>query len=67
MPALLRFFEIYFPPSVMRKVGTFVIFIIIGFLLQDFLILFFITFIFSYLFLEVGETLAEKIRTWGKT
>ncbi len=67
MPALLRFFEIYFPPSVMRKVGTFVIFIIIGFILQDFLILFFITFIFSYLFLEVGETLAEKIRTWGKT
>jgi hypothetical protein len=51
----------------MRKVGTFVIFIIIGFILQDFLILFFITFIFSYLFLEVGETLAEKIRTWGKT
>jgi predicted PurR-regulated permease PerM len=66
MPTILRFFKIYLPPSVLRKVGTFVIFILIGFILQDFLILFFITFIFAYLFLEVGEVLASKIHNWWK-
>jgi predicted PurR-regulated permease PerM len=65
MPILLRFFHIYFPPSVIRKITTFVILIGLGFLLRDFLVLFFITFIFAYIFLEVGESLSHRIHDWG--
>jgi hypothetical protein len=64
MPSILRFFEIYFPASVMQKIATFAVLIGLGFLVRDFLVLFFITFIFAYLFLEVGETLAHKIHDW---
>ena len=63
---MLRFFEIYFPASVMRKLATFAILFGLGFLVQDFLVLFFITFLFAYLFLEVGETLAHKIHNWWR-
>jgi predicted PurR-regulated permease PerM len=65
MPYILRFISIYFPPSVIRKITTFVILIGLGFLLQDFLILFFITFLFAYIFLEVGESLSHRIHDWG--
>lgn len=64
MPAILKFFQVYFPPSVIRKLATFAILFGLGFLVQDFLVLFFITFIFAYLFLEVGETLAHRIHSW---
>ena len=65
MPAIIRFFQIYFPTSVLQKLTTF--FIIIGslYLVSDFLILFFVTFLFAYIFLEVGETFAHKIHDWG--
>ena len=65
MPYILRFISIYFPPSVIQKITTFVILIGLGFLLRDFLVLFFITFIFAYIFLEVGEILSHKIHDWG--
>jgi predicted PurR-regulated permease PerM len=66
MPAILRFFQIYLPASVMRKLATLAVLIGLGFLVQDFLVLFFITFIFAYLFLEVGETLAHRIHSWWR-
>lgn len=65
MATFLRFFQIYFPASVVRKIATFLILIALGFMLRDFLMLFFITFLFSYLFLEIGEHLAHKIHDWG--
>lgn len=66
MPSIIRFFQIYLPSSVLRKLATFAILIGLGFLVQDFLILFFITFIFAYLFLEVGQTLAHNIHSWWR-
>ena len=48
-----------------QKISAFFILIIIGYLLKDFLALFLITFIFAYLFLEMGTTLAKKIHDWG--
>lgn len=65
MTTFLRFISIYFPASVIRKITTFVIIIGLGFLLQDFLILFFITFLFAYIFLEIGESLSHSIHDWG--
>ncbi len=64
MAHVLRFFEIYLPASVLQKLATFFLIIILGVFLQDFLVLFFITFLFAYLFLEVGETLAHRIHDW---
>lgn len=66
MPTILRFFQIYLPKSVLQKLTTFFLIVILGFFLQDFLILFFITFLFAYLFLEVGEMLAHKIYNWWR-
>lgn len=37
----------------------------IGYLLTDFLVLFFVTFLFAYIFLELGTYLAHKIHEWG--
>ncbi len=47
-----------------QKISAFFILIIIGYFLKDFLALFLITFIFAYLFLEMGTTLAKKIHDW---
>lgn len=66
MAHVLRFFEIYLPASVLQKLATFFLIIILGVFLQDFLVLFFITFLFAYLFLEVGETLAHRIHDWWR-
>lgn len=48
-----------------QKISAFIILIFIGYLLKDFLALFLITFIFAYLFLEIGTALAKKIHDWG--
>ena len=48
-----------------KKVIAYSILFLIGWTLRDFIILFFITFLFAYIFLEFGSYLAEKIHTWG--
>lgn len=65
MPTILRFFQIYLPATVLRKIWTFLIFIVLGFFLADFLILFFITFLFAYLFLEVWEHISRNLHRWA--
>ena len=57
--------SIVFSQVVIEKIVAFVALIFIGWMLRDFLALFFITFLFAYIFLELGELLANKIHTWG--
>jgi predicted PurR-regulated permease PerM len=56
----LIFSELFF-----QKLLAFGSLIFIGYLLSDFLWLFFITFLFAYLFLEVGTWLTLRIHAWG--
>ena len=37
---------------------------VVGYALRDFLVLFFVTFLFAYIFLELGTYLAQKIHQW---
>lgn len=48
-----------------RKLIAYTLLFIIGYFLRNFLILFFITFLFAYIFLELGKFLAQKIHDWG--
>ena len=56
----LIFSELFF-----QKVLAFGLLFLIGYILSDFLLLFFITFLFAYLFLELGTWLTGMIHTWG--
>ncbi|GAB0174265.1 MAG: AI-2E family transporter [Candidatus Altimarinota bacterium] len=56
---------IIFGPVFWRKLIAFSILFLIGYSLNNFIILFFITFLFAYIFLELGTYLAQKIHTWG--
>lgn len=48
-----------------EKLFAFGLLFFVGYLLSDFLILFFITFLFAYLFLEVGSWISGIIHRWG--
>jgi predicted PurR-regulated permease PerM len=56
-----------FARPVIEKVIAFVLLIFTGWLLSDFLAIFFITFLFAYIFLEMGEALANRLYAWGKS
>lgn len=56
---------IIFGPVFWRKLIAFSILFLIGYSLNNFIILFFITFLFAYIFLELWTYLAQKIHTWG--
>ena len=47
-----------------KKVIAYTLLFFIGYLLRDFLILFFVTFLFAYIFLELGTYLAHMIHDW---
>ena len=47
-----------------KKVITYSLLFVIGYALSDFLVLFFVTFLFSYIFLELGTFVSGKIHTW---
>lgn len=64
MSSIRRFFAVYLPTPVIQRLVTFFILAFLAFVIRDFLVLFFITFIFAYIFLELGKTLSEKIHTW---
>lgn len=47
-----------------KKVIAYTILFVLGYALRDFLVLFFVTFLFAYIFLELGTWLATRIHTW---
>ena len=48
-----------------KKMIAYTLLFLIGYALRDFLILFFITFLFAYIFLELGTYLSHIIHDWG--
>jgi predicted PurR-regulated permease PerM len=48
-----------------KKIIAYTLLFFIGYLLRDFLVLFFVTFLFAYIFLELGTYLSHKIHDWG--
>jgi predicted PurR-regulated permease PerM len=47
-----------------KKLIAYTLLFLIGYALRDFLVLFFVTFLFAYIFLELGTWLAQRIHTW---
>ena len=47
-----------------KKIIAYSLLFLIGYALKDFLILFFVTFLFAYIFLELGTYFAAKIHAW---
>ncbi|MBC7503802.1 AI-2E family transporter [Candidatus Gracilibacteria bacterium] len=62
---LRKIIPLVFSSVFFQKVFAFGLLFLIGYILSDFLLLFFITFLFAYLFLEVGSWLTGVIHTWG--
>ncbi|MBP9779615.1 AI-2E family transporter [Candidatus Gracilibacteria bacterium] len=65
MFTIKRFLITIFSQSVIEKIVAFISLVLLGWILSDFLALFFITFLFAYIFLELGELLASKLSAWG--
>ena len=64
MFTIKRFLVIIFSQSVIEKIVAFFSLVFLWWILSDFLALFFITFLFAYIFLELGELLASKLSAW---
>ncbi len=67
MNSFLRILALIFSRSVIEKLIALVFLFATLIVLKDFLALFFITFLFAYIFLELGELFADKLHTWGST
>ncbi|MBP9812102.1 AI-2E family transporter [Candidatus Gracilibacteria bacterium] len=65
MVTLKTALPVIFGPIFWRKLIAYLTLFVIGYSLSDFLILFFVTFLFAYIFLELGTYLAQKIHNWG--
>lgn len=61
---LKKLIPLIFSSVFFEKLLAFGFLIFLGYLLSDFLILFFITFLFAYLFLEAGSWLVGVIHAW---
>ena len=62
---LRKLLPLVFSGAFFEKLFAFGFLFLVGYLLSDFLILFFITFLFAYLFLEVGSWISGIIHAWG--
>ena len=62
---LRKIIPLIFSGIFFEKFFAFGFLIIMWYILSDFLVLFFITFLFAYLFLEAGSWLTGKIHAWG--
>ncbi len=62
---LRKLIPLIFSGIFFEKLFAFGFLFLVGYLLSDFLILFFITFLFAYLFLEVGSWISGIIHRWG--
>ena len=65
MTPLRSLYLFLFSAPFLKKFTAYGFLILIGYALSDFLILFFMTFLFAYIFLETGTFLAQKIHDWG--
>ena len=61
---LKKLIPLIFSSVFFEKLLAFGFLIFVGYLLSDFLRLFFITFLFAYLFLEAGSWLVGVIHAW---
>lgn len=61
---LRKLMPLVFSSIFFKKVFAFWFLILVGYILSDFLVLFFITFLFAYLFLEAGSWLTGIIHAW---
>ena len=61
---LRKLMPLMFSTVFFEKLFAFGFLIIMGYILSDFLVLFFITFLFAYLFLEAGSWLTGTIHAW---
>lgn len=59
-----KLIPLIFSSAFFEKLFAFGFLLFISYILTDFLILFFITFLFSYLFLEAGTWLTNTIHAW---
>lgn len=64
MPLLRSFLAILLSETFIKKLVAYSLLLLIGYALRDFLMLFFATFLFAYIFLELGSYLALRIHTW---
>jgi predicted PurR-regulated permease PerM len=60
-----KLIPLIFSSTFFQKLFAFGLLILLGYILSDFLLLFFITFLFAYLFLESGSWLTGVIHAWG--
>lgn len=65
MVSLKTALPIIFGEIFWKKVIAYSLIFLIGYALSDFLILFFVTFLFAYIFLELGTYFAVQIHDWG--
>ncbi len=65
MTPFRAFFSFLSSATFLKKFVAYSLLVAIGYVLSDFLVLFFMTFLFAYLFLETGTYLAHKIHDWG--
>ena len=61
---LRKLIPLIFSSIFFEKLFAFSFLILLGYILSDFLVLFFITFLFAYLFLETGSWVTEMIHNW---
>ena len=61
---LRKLIPLIFSSIFFEKLFAFSFLILLWYILSDFLVLFFITFLFAYLFLETGSWLTELIHNW---
>jgi predicted PurR-regulated permease PerM len=62
---LRKLIPLIFSSTFFQKLFAFGLLFLVGYILSDFLLLFFITFLFAYLFLESGSWLTGVIHAWG--
>ncbi len=64
MSLLRTFLSIILGELFLKKLIAYSLLFLIGYALRDFLMLFFVTFLFAYIFLELGTYLAHRIHSW---
>ncbi len=64
MTLLRSFLSIILSEIFIKKVIAYTLLFVIGYILVDFLMLFFATFLFAYIFLELGTYVSHRIHAW---
>lgn len=67
MTSLKTLLPLIFGEIFWKKLIAYTLLLLLGYALRDFLVLFFVTFLFAYIFLELWTYLAHQIHHWGET